>query len=207
MCPISGVNDSNDWFANVAAPERSVGDVDVALDSFFTSCFAAGPEKCPIWAPDGPSEIRSYFFEADRRIQQRPINVPRVGLFDYPQWRYAAYGSLYYPMLLFRNLAKLTAEVYEGNAGDAVSTTLQAQANSGMPADPPLTEPENGLSNGIESLWTIRCLDRGLLQVSTSTEKPERIFERYRNASELGRNNAYYDIICDSEPTPMILWR
>jgi hypothetical protein len=204
MYLVPGVQDSNDWFASVAAPDRSVGDVDAALDSFLAFCFDAGPEKCPIWASDGPSKIRSYFFEADRRIQQRPINVPQVGLFEYPQWRYATYGSLYQPVLLFRNLAKLTVEVYEGVAGDAVVSTLQAQANSGMPAEPPLPEPGSGISNGIESLWTINCLDRGLLH-HRNAQEPGPIFESYRTVSELGRNNAYYDIICDSEWTDMIL--
>ena len=196
---ITGVQDSNYWFANGAAPEHEIGDVDAALDSFFATCFAAGPGQCSIWCPGGSSAIRSYFLEADRRIQHNPINVPQIGLFQFPQWRYAAYSALFQPSLLFRNLAQLVSEVHEGTAGDAITRVLRAQGKSGFPADPPLVDTRTKLSNGIESLWTIECLDRSLIQRPGELQKPRSIFEQYRAVSELGRNNAYYDIICDSE--------
>ena len=194
-----GVQDSNVWFGNTLAPASSVGDVDAALNNFFTACFDAGPDDCAIWSPHGTVGIQSYFFEADRRIQQRPIILPQAGLFEYPQWRYAAYGALFEPSSLFQILGQLTAEVYEGVAGDIISQTMIAQNNSGRPDDPPLVDPETGYSNAIESLWSVQCLDHGLLRASAATPDPEAVFQRYRTVSEIGRNNAYFEIICNSK--------
>ena len=144
----AGVSDTNRWFADVASPEYDVGAVDAALDNFFSECFLAGLGKCPIWSPSGISSIQSLFFEADRRLQQNPIVVPEVGLFEFPQWRYAVYGALFIPSLLFQNLAKPAKEVHEGIPGDAIMAILRAQANSGMPAEPHLVDPNSQLING-----------------------------------------------------------
>ena len=131
--------------------------------------------------------------------------MPQVGLFQFPQWRYAAYGALFQPSLLFRNLAQLASEVYEGIAGDAIMAILQAQGKSGLPTDPPLVDTRSKLSNGIESVWTVECLDRSFIPDPTQIQEPRGIFEAFRAVSELGRNKAYYDIICGRELAHILL--
>ena len=140
--------------------------------------------------------IRKIFWEADEQIQHHPVVVPGLGLFEYPQWRYAIYGALFQPSLLFSTLAELVHEVHTGTARGAMAATLKAQAKGGLPIEPPLKTA--GLANGIESIWSVKCLDSGI-QFSNATECPMDMFKRYRDVSEIGRNYAYYDIICRSE--------
>lgn len=191
--------DFNTWYKPEKVPELDIGDADTALSNFFQFCFDAGPDKCAFWY-GSPEEIRDRFFEADRRILEKPLPVPGFGLIRTPLWRSGVYSALYQPGETFALLASVTAEVYNRAAGPAIHAYLEIVGNASSPVEPPLVDPTTGLKNSPNAAYTIACSDSGGGVEKLGTSELEAVFNKYLGVSKFFAGpSSQQEIICLSK--------
>ena len=89
------------------------------LQTFFDSCFNAGPSECAFYAPS-PKAISQNLNKLYDIIKARPfpvlLNASSYGVVDYNFLRASIFGSLYFPYIFFPPLANVLAELSKGNA-------------------------------------------------------------------------------------------
>ena len=89
------------------------------LQTFFDSCFNAGPSECAFYAPS-PKAILQNLNKLYDIAKTRPfpvfLNSSSYGVVDYNFLRGSIFASLYFPYLFFPSLAIVLDELSKGNA-------------------------------------------------------------------------------------------
>lgn len=125
-------------------------DTDNTMQAFFDQCAAAGPARCPFYAPT-PEDIAHNLTALYDAVRVRPVPVrtsTSYGLVDYDRLRYTIFSSLYSPFATFLPLATGLAELAAGDGtrlfqllemppfqcscGDAASTDAFGDASSAI---------------------------------------------------------------------------
>jgi pimeloyl-ACP methyl ester carboxylesterase len=199
---LDGVLDLANYYSANQNPELDIGDVDKALDSFFSSCHQAGKKRCPLWS-DSVEKIKERFYEADQRIFRKPIPVPGYGLLKWPIWRAGVYTALYQPARGFPILAAGLLEILTGKAGPALTAYLQIVESAETSSNDWLVDSKTGLRNSPNAGTFIECSDSGALSGQLSTNQFDGIFNRYESVSRyFGGISSQQVIICDGAKMP-----
>jgi pimeloyl-ACP methyl ester carboxylesterase len=197
---LDAVVDVTEYYRIDKDPAFEIGD-DLALESIFLSCFNAGPERCAFWY-ESASQIRDNFYEADRRLQTRPLPVPGFGLLTTPIWRRAVYQALYRPAGYANALAAAAADVFEGVGGQAIQRALGALYGAGTGDDLSLIDPVSGLKNNDNSGYWIPCVDIGGRQSELTGDDLEDIYSKYAASSLLFSGaSSQYELFCRGTST------
>ncbi len=152
---LDGVVDANAWWS-VKTAAGSLEDADLVLEEIHQQCSDAGKERCPLWAPGGPTAIKERLLEANRRIKEAPLEVPGLGQLTYPLWARSMFLLSYAPSIFAKTMTALAAQVLSGVPGEEVRSVTTV---SMWEPEPPLVDPNTGLVNGAEGLMMISCGD------------------------------------------------
>ncbi|KAF8816530.1 hypothetical protein BYT27DRAFT_7077074 [Phlegmacium glaucopus] len=112
---IDAVLDSENYFA--ALWSNNLLDTDKTMQSFYTGCADAGPDRCAFWAPS-PDDIRQNLTNLYSSISTQPVPVKignTYGYVDHKMLHSAVFASLYSPFATFRLLAEGLAELAAGD--------------------------------------------------------------------------------------------
>ncbi|KAF7304000.1 Alpha beta hydrolase fold family [Mycena indigotica] len=93
---------------------------DAALQTFFTSCAAAGPSTCPFAnnKKNTPEQLAARLTALTNAVRKQPVPVATpagYGLVDYSLLRSAIYDSISSPFDTFPTLAKALADLEKGD--------------------------------------------------------------------------------------------
>ncbi|KAJ6470603.1 TAP-like protein-domain-containing protein [Mycena vitilis] len=135
---IDGVVDAEDYFDTLWS--NNVLDADKAMQVFFDSCVAAGPEGCALYAPT-PEAISQNLTALFESVQTRPIPVSAPSgdiLVDYNLLRLTLFTGLYWPRTLWAPVAEALATLAalaRGEGSPLSDTSAFASVFEG-PCDP-----------------------------------------------------------------------
>ena len=152
------------------------------MESFFTGCADAGPDRCAFWAPS-PDDIRQNLTNLYDSIRVQPIPVKTgntYGYIDYKMLHSLVFESLHSPFATYRRLAQGLADLAAGN-GTAIlkATTSKPFECSGD------SDSTKGLErNIIEAEIAILCNDGA--DIPKDLLSAQKHFEMMSNASEFG---------------------
>ena len=145
-------------YTKIAIPE-AYADHPAILQYFFSTCFEAGPSRCPFWF-DGPDAIAEAYDQVSERLRRLPFiangenNTKRIyaptDLFG------LAFASFYDPRVGFSALAQNLAAIYNNDPDGLTENTGSPSSTSGYES---LANPGTKRSNVVESLYLIRCAD------------------------------------------------
>ena len=150
------------------------------MESFYTGCADAGPDRCAFWAPT-PDDIRQNLTTIYDSIRIQPVPVKSgniYGYVDYTMLHSWIFFSLYSPFATYRGLAQGLAELAAGNGITVFNL-----------ASPPRFECSEdsfkGLEqNGGEALIAILCNDG--VNIPADLQSTQKHFEMMLNVSEFG---------------------
>ena len=205
---IDGVADSENYFAskfNVRCPlkfhvfypffyialwSNNLLDTDKTMESFYTGCADAGPDRCAFWAPS-PDDIRRNLTNLYNSISVQPIPVKTgstYGYVDYKMLHSFVFNSLYSPFARYRLLAQSLADLSSGDGTIVLTaTTLPPFECSG--------DPSKGLEqNNIEAQAAILCNDGA--DVPADLHSAQKYYEMMSNTSEFGNLWAFIRVRC-----------
>jgi hypothetical protein len=107
------------------------------LQTFFDSCFNAGPSGCSFYAPS-PEAISQNLTRLYDITKSRPFpvfrNASSYGVVDYNYLRTTVFVSLYFPYSSFPPLADALTDLAKGNA----EKLWEIGPNKGAPLDDPM---------------------------------------------------------------------
>ena len=104
-------------FCYTALWSNNLLDTGKTMESFYTGCANAGPERCAFWAPS-PDDIRQNLTNLYSSISIQPVPVKVGNTYDYIDYKMLhnlVFTSLYFPVATFRLLAQGLAELAAGN--------------------------------------------------------------------------------------------
>ncbi|KAF8351763.1 Alpha/Beta hydrolase protein, partial [Amanita rubescens] len=115
---VDGVVDGDDYFSNQGL--KNVLDTDKTMQTFFDSCYNAGPSGCAFYA-SSPTSISQNLAKLYDITKSRPFgvfapNTSSYGVVDYNFLRNSISYALYFPYLTFPLMAEAFAELSKGNA-------------------------------------------------------------------------------------------
>lgn len=155
-------------------------DTDAALDTFFQTCYEAGPDRCAVY-DSSPSRISDNFDAFHEQLKTSPLpvfnNDKSYGILDYTTARQFAREMLYSPFSSFPAYAEALALAQKGN-GSALYA-LAGTPNSFTCDCANVTNPENG----VDALIAIGCND-AVIPGMTNAEW-EQYYETAANVSKL----------------------
>ena len=160
------------------------------MESFYTGCADAGPERCAFWAPS-PDDIRQNLTNLYDSISVQPIPVKTgntYGYVDYKMLHFLVFQSLYFPFATYRLLAQSLADLAAGNGAIVLKATT-----------PPPFECSGDSSkyfeqNNIEAQTAILCNDG--TNVPADLYSAQKHFEMMSNMSEFGNVWATIRVRC-----------
>jgi hypothetical protein len=165
-------------------------DTDKTMESFYTECADAGPDRCAFWAPS-PDDIRQNLTNLYDSISVQPVPAKTdnaYGYVDYRMLHNLVFGSLYFPFAMFRLLAQGLAELAAGDG----STIFK------MMTPPPFECPENPSKelgqNGLDAQAAILCNDG--VDIPADLQSTRQHFEMMSKTSEFGKRWASIRIGC-----------
>ncbi|KAI0031333.1 alpha/beta hydrolase fold-domain-containing protein [Vararia minispora EC-137] len=151
---LDGVADTEAYFAgNVTANLLST---DAALNVFFQSCFAAGPDLCAFY-DSSPGKISANLGALYEQLKAAPIPATdgvNYGVVDYSLVRHLVRASLYSPYSSFASLAEGFALAAQGNASLLFSLGYTPLSNS-----PCNCSKEDPTINNVNTFLTVSCND------------------------------------------------
>jgi len=112
---MDGVLDAEDYFTSLLT--TSLRDTSKVMESFYTGCTDAGPDRCAFWAPS-PDDIRQNLTKLYDSIRIQPVPVKTgnaYGYVDHKMLHGLVFASLYSPVADFPFLAQSLAELAAGN--------------------------------------------------------------------------------------------
>ena len=161
------------------------------MESFYTGCADAGPDRCAFWAPS-PDDIRQNLTNLYDSISVQPVPVKTgntYGYVDYKMMHFLVFRSLYAPLATYRHLAQGLADLAAGNGTIALNATPPPFECSGD------SESSKELEqNGIEAQIAILCNDGA--DIPADLDSARKHFERMSNLSEFGNLWASNGIQC-----------
>ncbi|KAJ7250341.1 TAP-like protein-domain-containing protein [Mycena rebaudengoi] len=113
---IDGVANSKDYYE--LDWSSGLVDTDKVWQSFYDGCVAAGPDRCPFYAPTA-EDINAKMDRIYASLRTRPIPVRTsisYGVVDYAFVRGVIFSALYKPYAQFPSLARALADLAQGNA-------------------------------------------------------------------------------------------
>ena len=205
---IDGVLDLEDYFAskfNVRYPlkfhvsyslfyialwSNNLLDTDKTMESFYTECANAGPDRCAFWAPS-PDDIRQNLTNLYDSISVQPIPVKTgntYGYVDYKMLHVLVFCSLYSPFATYRSLAQGLADLAAGNG------TIILKAMTPPPFECSGDSSKGLEQNIIEAQAAIVCNDGA--DIPADLHSAQKHFEMMSNASEFGNIWAFGRVRC-----------
>jgi len=185
------VVDSENYFANIWAD--NLLDTDKTMESFYTSCADAGPDRCAFWAPS-PDDIRQNLTNLydSLKVQPVPVNIGNTyGYVDYSMLHSLVFQSLYFPITTFRRLAQGLADLVAGNG------TIVFKAMTPPPFDCSVDSSKDLEENGVEAETAILCNDGANIPADLHSAQEQ--FEMLSNLTEFG--NIWARVQCAGWPT------
>jgi hypothetical protein len=104
-------------FCYTALWSNNLLDTDKTMESFYTGCADAGPDRCAFWAPS-PDDIRQNLTNLYSSISIQPVPVKignTYGYIDFKMLHNLIFTNLYFPFATFPLLAQGLAELAAGN--------------------------------------------------------------------------------------------
>jgi hypothetical protein len=100
-------------------PYFGITDADKILEKGYEECYAAGPSKCAIYSPDGPSGSKSIFETTLESLRDNPLAVPAHASFGpevvtYQDLLQLTDEMMYNPIRI-RGLFEVIKEISQGN--------------------------------------------------------------------------------------------
>ena len=151
------------------------------MESFYTGCADAGPDRCAFWAPS-PDYIRQNLTNLYHSIRVQPVPVKignTYGYVDHRTLHTSNFFSLYSPFTTYRHLAQGLAELAAGNG-----TTIFEMAQ--MAVSPPFecSEDPPKVVEQTEAQTAIFCNDG--VNISADLQSTQKHFEMLSKTSEFG---------------------
>ena len=159
------------------------------MESFYTGCADAGPDRCAFWAPS-PNDIRQDLMNLYDSISVQPVPVKTgytYGYVDYKMLHFLVFRSLYTPLTTFRRLAQGLADLAAGNG----TITLKATPS---PFECSRDSSKELEQNGFEAQIAILCNDGA--NIPADLQSARKHFETISNLSEFGNMWASNGIQC-----------
>ncbi|KAF8816535.1 hypothetical protein BYT27DRAFT_7182119 [Phlegmacium glaucopus] len=176
---IDAVVDSENYYATLWS--NNLMDTDKAMESFYTGCADAGPDKCLFWAPS-PDDIRQNLTNLYKSVQSQPMPVKSdraYGVVDYNMLHTIVFSSLYAPFITFQRLARGLAELAAGDG-----TTMLEWI--GLPPIRCSQDPSRWLKyNSFEAMIAIMCNDG--VDIPADLQYAQKYFEMMSKKSEFGK--------------------
>ena len=151
------------------------------MESFYTGCADAGPDRCAFWAPS-PDYIRQNLTNLYSSISIQPVPVKTgntYGYIDYKMLHNLVFTSLYFPFETFPLLAQGLAELAAGNG----TTIFKMMTPS--PFECSGDSSNKGLEeNHSEAQVAILCNDG--VDIPADLQSTQKHYEMMSKASEFG---------------------
>jgi hypothetical protein len=169
----------------IALWSNNLLDTDKTMESFYTGCADAGPERCAFWAPSS-DDIRQNLTNLYNSLSVQPIPVKSgntYGYVDYKMLHLLVFYSLYAPFANFRRLARGLADLAAGNG----AIVLKEMTSSPFECSRDSKDLEQ---NSLEAMFAIQCIDGA--DVPADLHSAQKFSERMSNMSEFGNLWAGY---------------
>jgi hypothetical protein len=161
-------------------------DTDKTMESFYTGCADAGPDRCAFWAPS-PDDVRQNLTNLYDSISVQPIPVKTgniYGYVDYKMLHSFVFRSLYSPFAKFRRLARGLADLAAGNGVIVLKEMTPSPFECSRDSSKDLEQ------NSLEAMIAFQCNDGA--DVPADLHSAQKHSERMSNISEFGSLWASY---------------
>ena len=165
---------------NIALWSKNLLDADKTMESFYTGCADAGPDRCAFWAPS-PDDIRQNLTNLYDSISVQPILVKSgntYGYVDYKMLHILFFSCLYSPFAAYRRLAQGLADLAAGNGTIILKTMTPPPFECSRDSSKDLEQ------NNLEAQIAIMCNDGA--DIPADLHSAQKHFEMMSNMSEFG---------------------
>jgi hypothetical protein len=177
-------------FYYIALWSNNLLDTDKTMESFYTGCSNAGPDRCAFWAPS-PDDIRQNLTNLYDSISVQPVPVKTgdiYGYVDYKMLHVLVFTSLYSPFATYGRLAQGLADLVAGNG----TIVLKAMTPEPFKCS---GDSSKGLEQNIfEAQVAILCNDG--INIPADLHSAQKHFEMMSNVSEFGNIWATIRVSC-----------
>ena len=174
----------------IALWSNSLLDADKTMDSFYTGCADAGPDRCAFWAPS-PDDIRQNLTNLYDSLSVRLIRVKTGNTHGYVSNQTLhnfVFRCLYSPFATYPLLAQALADLAAGNGTIVLNATTPASFECSR-------DPSKGLGkNDIEAMMAFTCNDGA--NIPPDLHSAQKHFEMMSNTSEFGNIWAIARVLC-----------
>ena len=149
------------------------------MESFYTGCADAGPDRCAFWAPS-PDDIRQNLTNLYDSIRVQPVPVKTGNTYDYVDYKMlhsSVFQSLHIPFAAYRHLAQGLADLAAGDG----TIILKATTSSPFECSDSSKELKK---NQLEAEIAILCNDGA--DIPADLLSTQKYFEMMSNVSEFG---------------------
>ena len=160
------------------------------MESFYTGCADAGPDRCAFWAPS-PDDIRQNLTKLYDSISVQPVPVKTgntYGYVDYKMLHSTVFQSLYFPFTSFRLLAQGLADLAANNG------TIIFETMTSPPFECSRDSSRDLEQNPIEAETAIICNDGA--NVPADLHSAQKYFDMMSNLSDFGNIWANIRVQC-----------
>ena len=174
----------------IALWSNSLLDTDKTMESFYTGCADAGPDRCAFWAPS-PDDIRQNLTNLYDAVKVQPVPGKAGNIYNYVDYKalhFMVFHALYSPFARYRNLAQGLADLAEGNG------TIVLKAITPAPFECLKDPSKDQGSNDLEAQIAILCNDG--TNIPADLHSAQKHFEMMSNASEFGNLWSTIRVLC-----------
>ena len=160
------------------------------MESFYSGCANAGPDRCAFWAPS-PDDIRQNLTNLYNSLSVQPIPVKTgntYGYIDYKMLHSLVFNSLYSPFTAYRRLAQGLADLAVANG------TIVWKAVTLPPFECSEDSSKRLEQDIIEAHTAILCNDGA--GIPADLHSAQKHFEMMSNAFEFGNIWAFIRVQC-----------
>ena len=164
----------------IALWSNNLIDTDKTMESFYTGCADAGPDRCAFWAPSS-DDIRQNLTNLYNSIRVQPVPVKTgntYGYVDYKILHFSVFRSLYSPFASYRHLAQGLADLAAGDGTFILKATTPAPFECSRDSSKGLKQ------NGREAEIAILCNDG--VDIPADLRSAQKHYEMMSNVSEFG---------------------
>ena len=150
------------------------------MESFYTECANAGPDRCAFWAPS-PDNIRQNLTNLYDSLSVQPVPIKTgniYGYIDYKMLHFLVFQCLYSPFATYRLLAQGLADLAAGNG------TIVLKLTTPPPFECSGDSSKDLEKNYLEAQIAILCNDGA--NIPADLHSAQKHFEMMSNMSEFG---------------------